>query len=236
MTVEDAGGQMRILLVEDDCRFATALTAALRRGGYEIDHVTTAAAAVAAPVGDLVLLDLMLPDGDGVAVCRAIRERSDVPIIVLSARGTERDRVIALRSGADDYLVKPFGIAELHARAEAVLRRARPRPAGVRVVGRLRVDLDQHRAYVDSTPIMLTRKEFHVLAILTAQPGAVVRRDRLVAEVWHTSWLGSSRTVDVHIATLRAKLGDAARLQTVRGVGFRLDAEPAADSVAAAEG
>jgi DNA-binding response OmpR family regulator len=213
---------MRILLVEDDCRFATALMAALRRAGYDVCHAVTAAAAIAAPTGDLVLLDLTLPDGDGLDVCRAIREHSDVPIIVLSARGAERDRVTGLRSGADDYLVKPFGIAELHARVEAVLRRARPRPAGVRAVGRLRVDLDQFQAYVDSVPIVLTRKEFQVLAILAAQPGAVVRRDRLIAEVWHTSWLGSSRTLDVHVATLRGKLGGAAALQTVRGVGYRL--------------
>jgi len=217
---------MRILLVEDDSRFATALTAALRRAGYEVHHVTTAAEAIAAPVGDLVLLDLGLPDGDGLDVCRAIRQHSDVPIIVLSARGDERDRVIALRGGADDYLVKPFGIAELHARAEAVLRRARPRPAGVRVIGRLRVDLDQHTAYVDNDPLVLTRKEFQVLAILAAAPGTLVRRDRLIAEVWHTSWLGSSRTVDVHVATLRSKIGGAAQLRTVRGVGFRLDACP----------
>ena len=144
--------------------------------------------------------------------------------LVLSARDAERDRVLGLRTGADDYLVKPFGLAELHARVEAVLRRARPRPAGVRDIGRLRVDLDQYRAYVDSSPVVLTRKEFQVLAILAAQPGVVVRRDRLVAEVWHTSWLGTSRTLDVHIATLRAKIGDAARLETVRGVGFRIDA------------
>jgi len=217
---------MRILLVEDDARFATALTGALRRAGYEVCHVTTAAEAIAAPVGDLVLLDLGLPDGDGLDVCRAVREHSDVPIIVLSARDAERDRVIALRGGADDYLVKPFGIAELHARAEAVLRRSRPRPAGVRALGRLRVDLDQHTAYVDGEALVLTRKEFQVLAILAAQPGTVVRRDRLIAEIWHTSWLGSSRTLDVHVATLRAKLGDAAHLQTIRGVGFRLDERP----------
>src|SRR5215475_3889594 len=194
---------MRVLLVEDDLRFATALTAALRRSGYQVDHAPTAADALAAPPGDLVLLDLGLPDVDGVEVCRRIRAQSDVGIIMLTARSEERDRVIGLRCGADDYLVKPFGFAELHARIDAVLRRARPRPAGVRTAGRIRVDLDQHRAYVDGESITLTRKEFNLLAILAAAPAVTIRRERLFQEVWHTSWPGTSRTLDVHMANLR---------------------------------
>jgi DNA-binding response OmpR family regulator len=213
---------MRVLLVDDDLRFATALTAALRRSGYEVDHVPTARAALAAPPCDLVLLDIGLPDGDGVDICRRLRESSDVAIIMLTARGEERNRVVGLRSGADDYVSKPFGFAELQARMEAVLRRARPRPAGARTVGRLRVDLDRHLASVDGAPITLTRKEFQLLAILAAEPEVAVRRERLLREVWHTSWRGVSRTLDVHMATLRQKIGDGAQIQTIRGVGYRI--------------
>ncbi len=213
---------MRILLVEDDPRFATALTAALRRSGYDVHHALTAQAAFAAPACDLVLLDLGLPDVDGVEVCRRLRAASDVAIIMLTARSEERDRVIGLRGGADDYVVKPFGFAELQARIEAVLRRARPRPGGVRTVGRLTVDLDQHRAHVDGEPLTLTRKEFQLLAILTTQPGVAIRRERLLSEVWQTSWRGTSRTLDVHMATLRSKLGSAAQVDTIRGVGYRI--------------
>src|SRR5918992_2794133 len=213
---------MRVLLVDDDLRFATALTAALRRSGYEVEHASTAAAALAAPPCDLILLDVGLPDGDGVELCRRLRETSDVAIIMLTARGEERNRVIGLRSGADDYVSKPFGFAELQARIEAVLRRARPRPAGARTVGRLRVDLDRHLAYVDGQPVNLTRKEFQLLAILAAEPEVAVKRERLLREVWHTSWRGVSRTLDVHMATLRQKIGAGAQIQTIRGVGYRI--------------
>jgi DNA-binding response OmpR family regulator len=213
---------MRVLLVEDDFRFARALAAALRRSGYDVDHATTAAEAFAAPTPDLVLLDLGLPDSDGIAVCRKLRAESDVAIIMLTARGEERDRVTGLRGGADDYVVKPFGYAELQARIEAVLRRARPRLSGARSVGRLTVDFERHRACVDDEPIALTKKEFQLLTILAAEPEITVRRERMLAEVWHTSWRGTSRTLDVHMATLRAKIGDAASIETVRGVGYRI--------------
>lgn len=228
---------MRVLLVEDDLRFATALTAALRRSGYDVQHAATASAALAAPPCDLVLLDIGLPDGDGVDICRRLREDSDVAIIMLTARGEERNRVVGLRSGADDYVSKPFGFAELQARIEAVLRRARPRPAGARTVGRLRVDLDRHLAYVDGEPITLTRKEFQLLAILAAEPEVAVKRERLLREVWHTSWRGVSRTLDVHMATLRQKIGEGAQIQTIRGVGYRIvagDDQPRAATAAGA--
>jgi DNA-binding response OmpR family regulator len=228
---------MRVLLVEDDLRFATALTAALRRSGYHVDHSPTAAAALAAAPHDLVLLDLGLPDADGLDVCRRLRQHSEVAIIMLTARGEEQDRVTGLRCGADDYVVKPFGFAELQARIEAVLRRVRPRPAGVHVVGDLRVDLDRHHAYLGAKPIPLTRKEFELLAVLAAQPEVAVRREQLIEEVWHTSWRGTSRTLDVHMATLRSKIGVGAQIQTIRGVGYRLVAgdrmdlaRPAAES------
>lgn len=212
----------RVLLVEDDARFARALAAALRRNGYDVEHVSTAAAALAAPAVDLVLLDLGLPDTDGIELCAKLRQHSDVGIIMLTARVEERDRVAGLRCGADDYVTKPFGFAELHARIDAVLRRARSRAAGIRTVGRLRVDLDRHIASVDAEPVPLTRKEFELLTMLVAEPEKAVRRERLLADVWHTAWRGTSRTLDVHMTTLRAKIGTAAQIQTIRGVGYRI--------------
>lgn len=213
---------VRVLLVEDDLRFARALVAALSRHGYDVTHVVTAAQAHRAAPCDLVLLDLGLPDGDGIEICRQMRAEGDVAIIILTARGEQEDRVAGLRGGADDYVVKPFGFAELEARMQAVLRRTRPRSAGTRTVGRLRVDLDRHEGYVDAEPVALTRKEFELLRALVARPEAAVRRERLLADVWNTSWRGTSRTLDVHIASLRAKIGAAAEIQTIRGVGYRI--------------
>ncbi|MEV5573066.1 response regulator transcription factor [Spirillospora sp. NPDC052269] len=213
----------RALLVEDDRRFAAALVKALARCGYEVEHAPDAASALAAPPCDIVLLDLGLPDLDGLEVCRRLRERGEVGIIVLTARSTERDRVTGLRAGADDYLVKPFGMAELQARMEAVLRRARPRHRdGVRALGRLTVDPAARTLTLDAAPVRLTPKEFTLLARLIREPGAVVERETLLREVWGTSWQGRSRTLDVHVSTLRAKLGDAARIETAHGVGYRL--------------
>jgi len=217
---------MRVLLVEDDARFAAALGSGLKRSGYQVDLAATAAAVPAVPVCDLVLLDLGLPDGDGLEVCRRLREHSDVGIIMLTARGQEADRVAGLRCGADDYVVKPFGFAELYARIEAVLRRARQRPGGVRVVGQLRVDLDRHSAQIGSEQIGLTRKEFQLLAVLMAEPELVIRREQLFSDIWHTTWHGTSRTLDAHMTSLRAKIGKAAQIETVRGVGYRIVAGP----------
>jgi DNA-binding response OmpR family regulator len=198
------------------------LAAALHRNGYQVDHAPTAASALAAPPCDLVLLDLGLPDGDGIELCRQLRAATDSAVIMLTARSEHRDRVTGLRCGADDYVVKPFSFAELQARIEAVLRRACPSPAGVLTVGRLRIDLDRHAGYLDTEPVALTRKEFELLTILVRQPETVVRRERLLADVWHTARPGSSRTLDVHIATLRSKIGGAAEIQTIRGVGYRI--------------
>lgn len=217
------------MLVEDDHRFAGTLCPALRRRGYEVSHAPTGTAALAAGDCDLVLLDLGLPDLDGLEVCRTLRAHSDVAIIVLTARGEEWDRVAGLRAGADDYVVKPFSLVELQARIDAVLRRSRPRARGELRLGRLVVRLDRWEATWDGEPIPLTRKEFELLAVLAREPGAVVPRDRLVIEVWRTSWRGAGRTLDVHIATLRSKLADRGLVETVRGVGFRLavpDPEP----------
>jgi len=214
-----------VLLVDDDVRFAAALETALRQRGYEVVQAPTAADALGAAPVDIVLLDLGLPDRDGIEVCRELRRRGDVPIIAVTARGEERERVLGLRSGADDYVVKPFGVAELQARMEAVLRRSirSAVQAAVRV-GDLTVDMHARRVLVEGREIALTRKEFDLLAALARQPGGAVTRDQLLAEVWHTTWAGSVRTVEVHVAWLRGKLGDPRLVETVRGVGYRLRA------------
>jgi DNA-binding response OmpR family regulator len=217
---------MRVLLVEDDVRVAGALEAALRRRGYDLLRAGTAAEALAAPPVDLVLLDLGLPDRDGLDVCRELRRRGDVAIIAVTARGEERDRIAGLRTGADDYVVKPFGIAELQARIDAVMRRmARSTTRRLPVqVGSLMVDLDAHRVSVSGTEVPLTRKEYDLLAALVRRIGSVVTREELLADVWRTTWAGNLHTVEVHVASLRAKLGLPQLIQTVRGVGYRLSA------------
>lgn len=219
---------MRILIVEDDDRVARGLATALTRHGYDVRRVATAADALAADPVDLVLLDLGLPDADGIEVCRKLRRRGSVAVIAVTARAEERDRIVGLRSGADDYVVKPFGIGELLARIEAVARRTRPARATpadepVYVVGPLTVDLATRTATLDGAELTLTRKEFDLLAILAAKPDVVCTRDHLLDQVWQASWEAPSRTLDVHIAALRAKLGAGpVSIETVRGVGYRL--------------
>lgn len=230
---------MRVLVVEDDPAIAGPLVRGLVRAGYEVEHAATADEALVAAGADVVLLDLGLPDLDGTEVCRRLRARSDVPIIVVSARDDEVDRVVGLELGADDYVVKPFGMRELVARIHAVLRRSRPdgglagaasgvsdgAPAGqVSVVGALTVDRRTRRVQLDGREVQLTPKEFDVLALLAEDPGAVFRREAIIDAVWDVNWYGSTRTLDVHVAALRRKLGDPAWIETVRGVGFRLGA------------
>ncbi len=217
---------MRILLVEDEDAIADPLADGLRREGYDVARAATGAAALelGADSPDLVLLDLRLPDLDGLDVCRRLRERSDVPIIVVTARGEESDRVVGLELGADDYVVKPFGLRELIARIRAVSRRTAAR-ASARVtlrVGELEVDERARRATLDGRDLGLTAKEFDLLAALARDPGAALSRRRLLEEVWETSWYGSAKMIDVHVAALRRKLGDPGWIETVRGVGFRL--------------
>jgi DNA-binding response OmpR family regulator len=216
---------VNILIVEDDDRVARALRSALVRHGYGVTLAGDACSALAdrADPPALILLDLGLPDLDGVDLCRRLRGRSDVPIIVVTARGDEGARVTGLRAGADDYVVKPFGIAELLARMEAVLRRTGSvAPTTAVDVGDTHVDLARREVTVGGREILLTRKEFDLLAALARRRGEVVARDELLAVVWDTAWVGSSRTLDVHVATLRAKLGRPAVIETVRGVGYRL--------------
>ena len=219
---------MRILLVEDDRRVSAVMNSMLQRRGYQVEHAATTAAALEAAPCDLVLLDLNLPDGDGLDLCRVLRSRNEyLGIIAVTARSEERSRVIGLRAGADDYVVKPFSMVELQARIEALLRRAVPRtgPQQQTVeVGPIKIDYAARTVHVDGALVALTRKEFDILGSLARQPGAVLARERILLDVWRTTWSGK-HTLEVHVASLRAKLGRPELVQTVRGVGYCLRAE-----------
>jgi len=224
---------LHVLFVEDEESISEPFSQALRREGFVPHVVRTAADALAAAERrpDIVLLDLALPDGDGREVCRELRRRSDVPIIMLTARGTEIDRVVGLELGADDYVVKPFSGAEVIARMRAVLRRHRcgaRAPDEVVAIGPLRVDVAAHRAWLEGRELALSRKEQALLAELVRNAGRVVTREELMDRVWDENWWGSTKTLDVHIGWLRRKLGDHAAaprfIHTVRGVGFRFTA------------
>lgn len=225
----------RILLVEDEASIAEPFVKLLRREGFDAFSAATAAEGLRLHRDlqpDLVLLDLALPDGDGRDVCRTIRSEADTPVIMVTARGTETDRIVGLEIGADDYVVKPFSAAEVIARIRAVLRRARARREGAPqapiVVRDLEVDLGARRATLAGTELELSRKEFDLLAELVRHAGRVVTREDLMSRVWDENWFGSTKTLDVHMGWLRKKLGDdpaAPRfIHTVRGVGFRFEA------------
>jgi two-component system, OmpR family, response regulator RegX3 len=214
---------MRLLVVEDEDAIAEPLVEGLEREGFEVERAATGEEALAAPEPDLVLLDLRLPDIDGLEVCRRLRERSRVPVIVVTARGEEVDRVVGLELGADDYVVKPYGLRELVARIRAVQRRADPPAAGDAFhVHGLEVDMRARRATLDGQELPLTPRELDLLALLASDPGAAFSRDRIYEEVWKSRWYGSPKVIDVHVAALRKKLGDPGWIETVRGVGFRL--------------
>jgi two-component system response regulator RegX3 len=221
----------RILLVEDERSIAEPLAAALQREGFAATVASTVTAGMERFLSerpDLVLLDVMLPDGDGRDLLRQIRAESRVPVVMLTARGEEMDRVVGLELGADDYVVKPFGAAELMARIRAVLRRVSSpdaeTPAALEV-GDVSMNLHTHTVAREETAIELTLKEFELLRMLMEAAGRVVRRSDLIDEVWDPNWYGSTKTLDVHVSSLRKKLGDdpaAPRyVHTVRGVGFR---------------
>ncbi|MFE5815369.1 response regulator transcription factor [Streptomyces sp. NPDC056479] len=269
---------IRVLLIEDDETIAEPLTEGLAHFGLTVDHVTTGAEGLRSAYGDVVLLDLGLPDMDGIDVCRGIRRVSDVPVIILSARGEEADRVLGLELGADDYLAKPFSMRELVARVRAVTRRTQrteataepvrpetpvergrtealverlraearaepalppppaplsyeasppasddePAPRPPYAPGPLVVDRRTRQVWVGEIPVTLTPKEFELLALLTEDPGAVYSRQQILDRVWDPHYEGPTKTLDVHVASLRRKLGDSAWIQTLRGVGFRL--------------
>jgi DNA-binding response OmpR family regulator len=210
-----------VLVVEDDPGIATQLVRALSRGGYQVDHVMTGGEALRWGNPDVVLLDLGLPDTDGVHVCRELRQRSTAAIIVVTAYGEESDRVTALDAGADDYLVKPFGVSELLARIRAVLRRVRPDSDTIRH-GPLAVDPRTRKVTVAGQEIALTPKEFDILECLAADPGRVQSRQEILEAAWDSNWYGPTKVLDVHIAALRKKLGVAGLIETVYGRGFRL--------------
>ncbi|KUO08044.1 response regulator transcription factor [Streptomyces sp. DSM 15324] len=219
---------MQVLLVEDDEPVAESLRRGLRRYGFEVDWVTTGAAALAhRDPYDVVLLDLGLPDTDGLDVCKALRERGNVPIIVISARSDETDRVVGLELGADDYVSKPFGVREVIARIRAVMRRAQPRTAAEsgpdRYGARLTIDRKAARVHVDGAEVALAPKEYDLLAFLTEEPGALMSREQIMEAVWDANWFGPTKTLDVHVAALRRKLAGVVTVEAVRGVGFRLE-------------
>lgn len=220
---------MEILLVEDDASVAASVIDGLESAGITVNHVANGTSAISAAKEkswDLILLDLGLPDMDGQDVCRTIRSFSQVPIIILSARDEEIDRVLSLEFGADDYMVKPFGMRELVARMKAVHRRTQPTAVETKVetqtVGPLTIDRRAQRVFVDGDEIQLTAKEFDLLSYLAQSPGAVCRRQDIMNDVWDTNWYGTTKTVDAHIAALRKKLGQPEWIESVRGVGFRL--------------
>ena len=220
---------MRVLLIEDDLSIASAVVDALEAVGWTVGHEASGRAGLgllAAETWDVLLLDLGLPDLDGIEVARQARDIGAFPIIVISARGEESDRVLALELGADDYLVKPFGMRELLARIRAVHRRVAASGEASEttelVVGDLRVDTRTRRATVGGTALELTPKEFDVLAYLAKEPGSAHRRETIMQDVWDMNWYGSTKTLDAHVASLRSKLGDSRWIEAVRSVGFRL--------------
>ncbi|MET9349102.1 response regulator transcription factor [Streptomyces termitum] len=238
---------MRLLLVEDDDHVAAALSAILAKHGFAVTHARNGEEALQAvlptaqgdrPSYGVILLDLGLPDQDGYQVCARVRKLTATPIIMVTARSDVRSRIHGLNLGADDYVVKPYDPGELLARIHAVSRRttgpADDAPAGtgsadgaVLSLGDVAVELPTRRVSVGGEPVALTRKEFDLLALLAQRPGVVFRREQIISEVWQTSWEGTGRTLEVHVASLRSKLRMPALIETVRGVGYRLVA-PAA--------
>lgn len=243
---------MRLLLIEDDDRIAGPLTEGLGRYGYTVDRARTGAAGLADATAspDLVLLDLGLPDMDGLDVCRSLRAKSGVPIIMITARGEEADRIVGLELGADDYLAKPFGVRELVARIRAVTRRTTgalpvdsPEPAapptapggGAQRLGPLEIDRRTRQVRLAGGEISLTPREFDLLAYLAQDPGAVHSRQQIMDAVWDPHFFGPTKTLDAHVAALRRKLEDPGWITTARGVGFRLT-DPDQDMASEASG
>lgn len=217
---------MDVLLVEDDDAIASSLIAGLQSSGMHVRRVSRGEDALSAELPDVVLLDVGLPDIDGFEVCRRLRAVSQVPVIMLTARTEEMDRVFGLEIGADDYVAKPFGLRELVARIRAVTRRAGSSDGtenSAIVVGPLKIDRLTRRVVLDEVELAFTSKEFDLLAYLAERPGIVHRRTDILEAVWDTNWYGPTKTLDAHVAAVRKKLGDQKWIQAVRGVGFRLE-------------
>ncbi len=217
---------MDVLLVEDDDAIASSLIAGLQSFGMNVRRGSRGEDALCAELPDVVLLDVGLPVIDGFEVCRRLRAKSQVPVIRLTARNEELDRVFGLEIGADDYVTKPFGLRELNARIRAVTRRAGTSDATDNssiVVGLLHIDRLTRRAFLDGEELVLTTKEFDLLAHLSEHPGIVHRRTDILETVWDTNWYGPTKTLDAHVASVRKKLGDHRWIEAVRGVGFRLE-------------
>jgi DNA-binding response OmpR family regulator len=222
---------VKLLLVEDDKAIADSLVEGLTAAGHTVVHVTTGARALAEIGYELVLLDLGLPDMDGRDVCRELRKHSATPIIMLTARSEEFDRVLGLELGADDYVTKPFSLRELVARIRAVGRRTVEGGSpgedgdqpGPQLIGSLELDRRTRRVRVDEEEVALTAKEFDLLSFLANDVGAVHTRTEILENVWDAHWYGPTKTVDAHVASLRKKLGDHGWIEAVRGVGFRLE-------------
>ncbi|MGX1273223.1 response regulator transcription factor [Streptomyces phaeoluteigriseus] len=217
---------LRLLSVDSEPQVAKGLIRNLRRHGFQAESVPTGAQALQQfRSADLLLLDLDLPDLDGVELCRSIRSVCDVPIIVVTARDSELDRVLSLRAGSDDFVTKPYSLAELIARIEAVMRRASRQPVAVEeaiTVGPLGIDPRARQISLDGQPVEVTRKEFDLLYLLASHPGSVVTRRQIMAQVWRDSRSEPGRTIDTHVSSLRSKLGSSRWIVTARGVGFRL--------------
>lgn len=228
--VTQSEGSVRVLVVEDEVSIATLMSRALDDGGYDVRHCDTAGRALhllRTWLPEVVLLDLSLPDADGIDLERQIRSFSDVPLLIVSGRAAEDERLLGLRLGADDYIVKPFSMPELLLRIEAVLRRDRRAQAAERLAhGPIVMDLAERRVIVSGDELDLSNKEFELLRVLLERPGKVVRRNELASSVWGSTSDEIGKTLDVHVSWLRQKLGDSAQtpryIETVRGVGFRL--------------
>ncbi len=222
-------GKTRILLIEDEESIASFMAMYLRKEGFEVDMAADGAGGIklaARRPPQVVILDLMLPDMDGFEVCRRLRRESDVPIIMLTARDAATDKVVGLELGADDYVTKPFDPRELVARVKSVLRRAQARvqPAGTGPLslGEVSLDPERHEVSVAGKPVQMTAKEFDLLHYLLMNEGLALSRQQLLEQVWGYDFLGDTRTVDVHINQVRKKLGGAAEIETVWGVGYKM--------------
>ena len=219
-----------IYCVEDDNGIRDLMTYTLAVSGYEAKGFPDSTGlweALHTVRPELIMLDIMLPGEDGITILKKLRENSataDIPVIMATAKGTEYDKVIGLDLGADDYLANPFGMMEMVSRVRAVLRRSAPHSSGVLTVGPIALDVVRHRVTVGGNEVTLTLKEFELLRLFAENKGVVFTRDQLLAHIWGVDYIGETRTVDVHIGTLRTKLGDAGELiETVRGVGYRME-------------